>query len=447
LFNILIYKKAQGDFSIGIPCLNDTNLPHPRWNEYLDKYDLFNFVALKKKVGTRKKIPNTKYIVFISYYGHFISNTDFKPLYDCQLGEYISTTDSRRSEFYMPDRVRTDSENGLVHWVIDYNTECSQLDQTDNFNQIDFNRVCQLLHTVPNNITLITGGETVSELGTATLTSPDNLGYNCITGHELYNFINIRKGNDNDEAHNTYSSQKIRNIINGENLKYKSLCYNRLPRPHRTIIVAHIIKNNYHDDCLYSLGLYPNMPRWFTDAPFPPISKFPELSNEMNQLRTGPEIYPHIREGDVSLTVNLADTIGWEHGLTSYFQLVTETTPTAKNIPFITEKSMKPFAMLQPFVQYGPKDNIKVLRMYGYQMFDDWIDHSYDDEEDNSKRLRMVLTEFDRLQKIPKDIWSKMLQEMLSQLLHNNKLVKRPPIYDFTSQLIPILSKFIKAPQ
>tara|TARA_R110001606_G_scaffold46094_1_gene118785 strand:- start:493 stop:825 length:333 start_codon:yes stop_codon:yes gene_type:complete len=105
---------------------------------------------------------------------------------------------------------------------------------------------------------------------------------------------------------------------------------------------------------------------------------------------------------------------------------------------------MKPFAMLQPFVQYGPKDNIKVLRMYGYQLFDDWIDHSYDDEEDDIKRLRMVLTEFDRLQKIPAETWSKMLQEMLSQLLHNNELVKRAPIYNFTSQLIPILSKFIK---
>ena len=174
------------------------------------------------------------------------------------------------------------------------------------------------------------------------------------------------------------------------------------------------------------------------------LEEFPELSTEITQLLSGPDIYPHIREPEVDLAVNQADTAGWEHGLNSYFQLVTETTPTTNKIPFITEKSMKPFAMLQPFVQYGPKDNIKVLRMYGYQLFDDWIDHSYDDEEDDIKRLRMVLTEFDRLQKIPAETWSKMLQEMLSQLLHNNELVKRAPIYNFTSQLIPILSKFIK---
>ena len=430
MFNILTYGK-RGNVNIGIPLLNNVNLD-VTWKDSLDKYDLFNFVSLKRMK------PNVKYTVFITFNGHFKTTDGVDPLYDCQEWQFKPhRVDTRLSEFYMPERVRKDSKQGLVHWVIDYNTECFQLDKSS---QINFDRICQLLHTTSNNITLITGGETVSELGNSTLAYATQLGYNCITGHDLYNFISIRNGHPNSRAHDEYSSQKIRNIINGANLKYKSLCYNRLPRQHRTVIVAHIIKNNYHNDCLYSLGTFPNLDRWHW------LEEFPELSNEINQLRTGPEIYPHIREKQVNLAVNQADTLGWEHGLTSYFQLVTETTPTNNKIPFITEKSMKPFAMLQPFVQYGPKDNIKVLRMYGYQMFDKWIDHSYDDEDDDIQRLRMVLTEFDRLQKIPAETWSKMLQEMLSQLLHNNKLVKRPPIYDFTSQLIPILAKFIKEP-
>ena len=428
MFNILTYGK-RNNVNIGIlPLYNTLGVD---WKDSLDKYDLFNFVSLKRMK------PNVKYTVFITFNGHFKTTDGVHPLYDCQELPNPDQVDTRLSEFYMPERVRKDSKQGLVHWVIDYNTECFQLDKLVGIN---FDRICQLLHTTSNNITLITGGETVSELGNSTLAYAAQLGYNCITGHDLYNFIDIRKGNPNDEVHNTYSSQKIRNIINGANLKYKSLCYNRLPRQHRTVIVAHIIKNNYHNDCLYSLGIFPNGDRWHL------LEEFPELSTEINQLLSGPDIYPHIREPEVDLAVNQADTAGWEHGLNSYFQLVTETTPTTNKIPFITEKSMKPFAMLQPFVQYGPKDNIKVLRMYGYQLFDDWIDHSYDDEEDDIKRLRMVLTEFDRLQKIPAETWSKMLQEMLSQLLHNNKLVKIPPIYDFTSQLIPILAKFIKDP-
>lgn len=100
--------------------------------------------------------------------------------------------------------------------------------------------------------------------------------------------------------------------------------------------------------------------------------------------------------------------------------------------------------MLQPFIQYGPTDNIKVLRMHGYDTFDRWIDHSYDDEENNFKRLRMVLKEFDRLQSISDKDWATMLEEMLESLLHNHQLVKKSPIYDYTSQLIPILGKFMK---
>ena len=428
LFNILIYKESKKHIKIGIPEVTKTDWSNSNWKSHLDKYDLFNFVTLKQMK------PNTKYIVFISFYGHFQSDTG-NPLYDCQELPNPDQVDTRLSEFYMPERVRKDSKQGLVHWVIDYNTECDQLDKSVGIN---FDRICQLLHTTSNNITLITGGETVSELGKSGLAPAKKLGYNCITGHELHSFFNLQYGSPNNYSHECYSRQKIRNIIDEVNLKYKSLCYNRLPRPHRTVIIAHIINKGYHNDCLYSLGTFSNRDRWHL------LEEFPELSTEINQLLSGPNIYPHIREPEVDLAVNQADTAGWEHGLNSYFQLVTETTPTTNKISFITEKSMKPFAMLQPFVQYGPKDNIKVLRMYGYQLFDDWIDHSYDDEEDDIKRLRMVLTEFDRLQKIPPDRWTKMLQEMLSQLLHNNELVKRAPIYNFTSQLIPILSKFIK---
>ena len=428
MFNILTYGK-KNNISIGLPSLNKEEWGNT-WKGYLDKYDLFNFVSLKKL-----KLES-KYIIFLTFYGHFKSNVDFSPLYDCQEWQFKpNQSDHRLSTFYMPDRVREDSQNGLVHWVIDYNTECDHLDSRSD---IDFHRMCQLLHAVPENITLITGGETISKLGNSALTSAKKLGYNCITGHDLYDFINIRKGQSNDQFHNEYSSQKIKDIINGVTLKYKSLCYNRLPRQHRTVIVAHILKNGYRNNCLYSLGTFPDQDRWHW------IEDFPELANEIKKLQNGSEIYPHIREELVSLRVNQAHSIGWNHGLNSYFQLVTETTPNNNKIPFITEKSLKPFAMLQPFLQYGPKDNIKVLRMYGYQMFDEWIDHSYDDEDDDIKRLRMVLKEFDRLQEIPNEVWTKMLQEMLSQLLHNNKLVKRPPIYDFTSQLIPILAKFME---
>lgn len=432
MFNILTYGKKD-EIKIGIPSLEYSKKQNELqniWKEHLSKYSIFSFVSLKKIK------PNTKYIVFISFYDRLRDINNDALLYNLQ--KYKSTNGYQTNsyqEFYMPDRVKEDSKNNLVHWVIDYNTECDQMDGSSGIN---FERFCQLLYTTPKNITLISGSETRSTFGDRTLEYAKFHGYNCITGHELHNFLNLRQGSPNESIHDEYTTKKLKSIINKDNLLYKSLCYNRLPREHRTVIVAHIIKNKYHETCLYSLGTFPNSERWNW------IEQFPELADEINILNAGPEIYPHIKEESVDLRQNQAYKIGWDHGLNSYFQVVTETASRTYNIPFITEKSLKPFAMLQPFIQYGPTDNIKVLRMHGYDTFDRWIDHSYDDEENNFKRLRMVLKEFDRLQSISDKDWATMLEEMLESLLHNHQLVKKSPIYDYTSQLIPILGKFMK---
>ena len=203
------------------------------------------------------------------------------------------------------------------------------------------------------------------------------------------------------------------------------------------MIVAYIIKNNYQNECLYSLGTFKESPRWHWKT------DFYELRNEVEMLLNGEEIYPHIKEPEVDLQQNQAERLGWSHGINSYFQLVTETAPNNARHPFITEKSLKPFAMLQPFIQYGPKDNIKTLKTHGYDTFDKWINHAYDDEEDDIIRLRMVLKEFSRLQNISAETWSTMLKEMLPSLLHNYQLVKKPVTRNLTSQLIPILADFI----
>ena len=427
MFNILTYGK-KSDSKIGIPSVNNSEYGNT-WKDHLSKYSIFKYVSLKKLQH------NTKYVVFISFYHHFKDTNFSKPLYDFQDHIFDNVRyDTRRQQFFMPQRIKEDSKNNLVHWVIDYSTECDQIDKSSAMN---FERLCELLHATPNNITLITGGETRSIFGKKTLKSAIAQGYNCITGHDLYNYLDLRPDASNDNDHNDYTTKKLKSIFNKSILPYKSLCYNRLPREHRTVIVAHIIKNGYDKKCLYSLGTFPNMERWHW------IKQFPELADEINNLENGPEIYPHIKEEEVNLQVNQAHKLGWDHGLNSYFQLVTETTPNNNKIPFITEKSLKPFAMLQPFIQYGPQDNVKVLKMYGYDTFDKWINHSYDNEEDDFKRLRMVLKEFDRLQAISDKDWTIMLEEMLESLLHNHQLVKKMPIYDYTSQLIPILGKFV----
>lgn len=426
MFNLITYGKGP-DKLLGIPP-NSPNSIHPMyvsiWKEHIEYNSLFNFVKFKKIK------PNTKYVVYLNHYHHFVTDK-YQSIY--KFYPHGQSSVNLLDKVTMPERIWNDSKNGLVHWIIDWGTECNQLEKSTD---VDFEKLCTALNTFPKNITLITGAETEKPYGNITLKTASAQGYNCITGFELFEFLELTA---QEEDHAEYFSTKIKDIINNNILTYKSLCYNRLPRAQRTMIVAHIIKNNYDKECLYSLGTFANSPRWHW------TKHFPELKGQVDLLIDGPDIYPHIKETNVTLQENQAGTLGWDHGLNSYFQLVTETTPDNARYPFITEKLLKPLAMLQPFIQSGPKDNIKVLKTHGFHTFDKWIDHSYDDEEDDIQRLRLVLCEFDRLQNIPAPVWSKMLKEMLPSLLHNYQLIKKPVTRNITSQLIPILFNFMES--
>lgn len=58
--------------------------------------------------------------------------------------------------------------------------------------------------------------------------------------------------------------------------------------------------------------------------------------------------------------------------------------------PYITEKSIRPIACKRLFVVIGPQGIIKKLKDYGFDMFDDYISHSYDSIDNPQDRLITV---------------------------------------------------------
>lgn len=424
MFNIIISGK-KGMETMGIfPYRDHHKIYVNYWGKKLEFSEMFNFVKLKKLK------PGSKYVIYVDVYQHFFSK-DFGPKYN--FFESVDNKLSSNEKLILPDRVKIDSQNGLVHWLINYDTESHQLRKPINFNEL-----CKQLHTIPKNITLISGAETNGKVGENLKKFAKTIGYNIITGYTLYRLLDPESSDP--KAHNNYINEKLIKTLNKTQLKYKSLCYNRRPRPHRHVIVAHIIKNNYNSECLYSLGANNGHPFvWDLKQIFPEL--LPELEDLINSRK---HIYPHIREKNVNLDVNQFGISGWNHGLNSYFQFVSETNHSTDDFTFITEKSLKPLAMLQPFIHYGPRYNIKNLQEYGFDTFDDWINHDYDNEEDDIKRLRLVLKEFDRLQNMSHNNWTNMLHDMTPSLLHNLQLVKKSPIRNFSSQLIPILYNFYK---
>ena len=86
---------------------------------------------------------------------------------------------------------------------------------------------------------------------------------------------------------------------------------------------------------------------------------------------------------------------------------------------FISEKTFKPIACMQPFIIVGGKHTLKYLRQLGYQTFDGFIDESYDDCDDED-RFSAIIKSLEKIKQIKDKIsWLVSMREILE---HNHKL-------------------------
>jgi hypothetical protein len=67
------------------------------------------------------------------------------------------------------------------------------------------------------------------------------------------------------------------------------------------------------------------------------------------------------------------------------------------NLPFMTEKTSKPFVWYQVPIFLGPVGTLPLIREVGYDVFDDIIDHSYDSEPNPYKRIKLVIDQLERI--------------------------------------------------
>lgn len=111
-----------------------------------------------------------------------------------------------------------------------------------------------------------------------------------------------------------------------------------------------------------------------------------------------------------------------EKFLNSHLHLVTETfygSYDGFKQMFFSEKTFKPIQMLQPFILLSYTDSLKYLKRHGYETFDSWIDESYDEEQELSKRIDAITkTTMEFISKSPKEI-AQIHYDMLPVLQHN----------------------------
>lgn len=104
------------------------------------------------------------------------------------------------------------------------------------------------------------------------------------------------------------------------------------------------------------------------------------------------------------------------------------------NLPGMTEKSYKCFALFQIPIWLAPQRAVECYRKLGFDVFDDIVDHNYDLEPDPKKRINLVV---DQVEKICQYDQAK-LQELKQQLLPRfakNFNVLESWAYNFNNEL------------
>jgi len=105
-----------------------------------------------------------------------------------------------------------------------------------------------------------------------------------------------------------------------------------------------------------------------------------------------------------------------------YINIITETWHEIQEI-HVSEKSYRAFYFMQLPIFVATQNHVKYLKTrFGFDLFDDLIDHSYDSEPDSKKRMLLVLNEIKRLND-NKDLVIDFYKKNKSRFENNLKII------------------------
>lgn len=240
-------------------------------------------------------------------------------------------------------------------------------------------------------------------------------------------FKNITYFTPNDIEYNAkgytfLTEDKIHNNLR----PFKFLMFNRRLRVHRIYSILYIYYKKIIDQFLISYNFIDKNCN-LTQGRFKPEKN---LLKEFTDNEIAQELYLKIQNTEPVKTVDY-DNIGEISGVyyenfepysESYINVVTETNFFEAG-GYISEKTTKPLANLQPFIVIGTPFILKELRELGFKTFHPYINEEYDNIVDNDLRLQAVLDETYRISQIPIEEIHKWYQSILPILIHNQKLL------------------------
>lgn len=238
------------------------------------------------------------------------------------------------------------------------------------------------------------------------------LPHTSIKNYQIHNHLYLKSG----EANELDSKNKLNKSII-KNKQYRFHLPIRRFRYHRLLLL----------DKLYSD--YPN----FIDSNLVSYDINVDIDTQLNIKSLndfdGTEIFKKYLTLTIAKFIDTNDIenlngYGYENKDTyfnSYFTIVTETY-FFESYYYISEKTFKPIAHMHPFIILGRPGIIDYLKKFGFKTFHPFIDESYDMEEDDLKRLRMIQIEIDKFANKTKEEKDDFLNNVKDICVHNQTL-------------------------
>lgn len=199
-------------------------------------------------------------------------------------------------------------------------------------------------------------------------------------------------------------------------------CTNMRPRPHRVLNFLHLISSGLLEKGNVSMSEQSSWKPYINlnDPDFLvghglPADVMTKLTPDMTPLAA-----KHNFSNDTEHYFNFVERILDDMYRNSWVSLVTESSYFDYECnAFISEKTFKPIASMQPFIILGSKGTLKYLRRLGYKTFHPFIDESYDDVTDGH-RFNAIMETIKKIEAIEdKAAWYESMREILE---HNHKL-------------------------
>lgn len=247
-------------------------------------------------------------------------------------------------------------------------------------------------------------------------------------------------------THIISSKSVVSNYIPSTSKTNLFLFLNGQPRTHRIYLLFNLFKRKILEKCTYSF--------------FYSLHQMKDLIQKTKSVDLKEKILHQIDELEVLelpkiLTINPDDRLS-QHSISkedlsifdsTYISLIAETIFFKKDKLddfthgywtkhldglFLTEKTFRAIACKHPFIIASRPHSLKALRQLGYQTFSSYIDESYDDIEDDYKRLDKILHIMENLSNKDQEFWDRFLIQTRPITEHNFELLKsnkKPYLY------------------